>query len=505
MKTIKSKLILLVCFLAAALVIGIKVFSLGEKSENFLPDWCFADNRKTRAPVDFSVKANQSETLDRIILVTLDTLRADHLGLYGYPRNISPFMDALAAHGILFQRAITSISTTTPAHASLFTALHPLLHNVLKNGHRLDSSFVTMAEQLRQQGYMTAGFVSTNRHFIAGNLHQGFDVFDEPSDHYFKYRRSRGTVSRAIAWLKKRRPTDEFFLWVHLFDPHDPYKTSISTCVVIKEETAEQRQGFVEYLLEKQHVDLGFYDNDAENMLKVINAYDAEIYYMDGHLRRLFHYVQDSKLASNTLWILVADHGEGLGNHGWMGHGKHIYTEQIHIPLIFYFSSGSEAGLKVGRMVELVDIFPTVMELIGGSITGQSHPVQGESLVPLFSGAADKYRKEFAFVQRRHYQQRVNAQISEARTYDYEEGEKYALLDGEYQYIWRTQGADELYCLKENPYEINNLIGQGLPQEKRLKDVLCHQVAKSKASVSRVPESVDPETLKKLKGLGYIQ
>ncbi|MHC4220645.1 MAG: sulfatase, partial [Planctomycetota bacterium] len=166
-----------------------------------------------------------SQRSDRILLITLDTLRADHLSCYGYPRRTSPFIDSIAAEGVRFTRAFAPMATTVPSHASMLTGLYPLQHGVLKNGNRLSDDVGTLPEILASAGFETAGFVSTNRHFADGNLHQGFRHFDEPAPEglELQYRCAEQTLDTARAWLAQTPPPPRLFLWIHLFDPHMPY------------------------------------------------------------------------------------------------------------------------------------------------------------------------------------------------------------------------------------------------------------------------------------------
>lgn len=141
------------------------------------------------AGVLFLFLRKRQPPIDRIILITIDTLRADHLGCYGYPRDTSPFIDSLAKRGILFQKALCPMATTSPSHVSIFTSLYPIQHNVLKNGHKLSDEFVTLAELLREINYKTAGIVSTGAHFKPGNIDQGFEYFNNmPEEYQGKYR-----------------------------------------------------------------------------------------------------------------------------------------------------------------------------------------------------------------------------------------------------------------------------------------------------------------------------
>ena len=465
----------------------------------------YFDHPATDLAVDFSIQGPQTDQVDRIFLLTLDTLRADHLGCYGYPRPVSPFLDELAQNGIRFANASTSISTTVPAHTSIFTSLHPIQHNVLKNGHRMDDAFVTIAEQLKNNGFTTGACVSTDRHFSAGNLSKGFDSMDEPPDYVHVYRRAKQTINKAIHWLAHRHENEKFFLWVHLFDPHTPFKTPLSTCQAIKNETNKKRQKQIKYFLEHQKVKSDFFASGQDEMMQVLDDYDAEISYMDSHIRRFYHHVQQSGLNANSIWILTGDHGEGLGNHHWFAHGKNIYQEQIHIPLIMHFPSRAVRNRTVDQIVEHVDIFPTIMDLTGGKIENQAKEVQGTSLVPLIAQPLAAIDKQVAFMQRRDFDPKNRPEVIDVFRDNFEEGEKYALRDSQYKYIYKTQGDDELYDLHADPYEQNNLIGTGSEVESRLKNALIYKVDQFKQNVNETPEPVDDETIERLKELGYFQ
>ncbi len=161
-----------------------------------------------------------------IVLVTIDTLRADHLGCYGYTRTTSPFIDVLAFQGVLFELGFAASSTTVPSHASLLTGLYPSQHGVRRNGHKLPETAPLLTEALAEHGYETAGFVSTNGHFAASGIDRGFSHFDEPGQggSAKAARSAERTVAFAGDWLRARRSAAPLFLWVHVFDPHSPYR-----------------------------------------------------------------------------------------------------------------------------------------------------------------------------------------------------------------------------------------------------------------------------------------
>ena len=449
---------------------------------------------------------NDNQRIDRIVLITIDTLRADHLGYHGYPRETSPFIDELARNGTVFQRAFSSMATTAPAHASIFTSLYPIQHNVLKNGHRLNDAVPTMAELLSTMNYSTAGFVSAYPLFKHANVDQGFDVFDQPIlEQGTLYRKADRTMDSVTKWLAQRESTEKFFLWIHLYDPHTPHQPPKAFLRKFTKQPKETRESFARFLLDEHHVDLNYYNENIENMLRVIDAYDSEILFVDSEIRRVYKDLREKGFGPHTLWIITSDHGEGLGNHRWLRHGKHIYNEQIHVPLIFYFSSGSFPASSVEQLVEHIDILPTVIELVGGEIGNQVQPVQGSSLVPLLSTDGRIFPAKYAFSQRRNFDGvKQPREIIPEKT-NYEEGDKYSLQNSEYKYIHRTQGTDEFYDIREDPYEVNNIVGSNPEIENSMREKILLKIKKLTQAARSKPASVDKQTLEKLRSLGYVQ
>ena len=393
--------------------------------------------------------------------------------------------------------------TTSPSHASLFTSLYPMHHGVLKNGHKLDDSFLTMAEIFKEKGYKTAGIVSTNVHFKIGNIDQGFEFFNEPDPNQIKslYRQAQDTINVAIKWLDTTNKEDKLFLWIHLYDPHIPLQPPESYYNKMKD---LQSGEFSDFLINKQHIDLNFYNNDKKKMLNAINLYDAEILYADTEIQRFFDYYQTKKTDSKTLWVITSDHGEGLGNHNWWGHGKYIYNEQLRVPLLFYFSSGIGKGKTIENLVEIIDIFPTILETINGK-SWKPPLIDGESLVPLIlSSKKTFFEKKFAFCQRRIFDT-VPPSVINPQTTQYEKGEKFTLQSLEYKYIYHKEGEDAFYNLKNDPYELKNIINSGSDEEQNLKKALYTKIAELKKNLFINPSTVDTETMESLKSLGYVQ
>ncbi len=448
---------------------------------------------------------NRSDlAFERIVLVTIDTLRADHLGCYGYPRETSPFLDRLAARGVLFENLFTAMATTVPSHASIFTSLYPLQHGVTKNGHRLADELSTMAEILRDLGYATGGFVSTHTHFKAANVDQGYDAFSEPDLGTKSYRPAEATLQAAQSWIESVAATDRFFIWLHLFDPHEPLVPPQAHAQALTR--TSDRQGLMDFWLRQQHLELAPFGGDRDVLFRRITDYDAEIRYVDEQLERFHQHMTEHFGDDGTLWMITSDHGEGTGSHSWWGHGKYIYNEQLRTPLIIQSTDLPWRGLRIGAIAESVDLLPTLLELLGGSPQPRND-FEGESLLPLFlQSVGQGENKRRAFSQRRDYEPGGSPPHRRASRLDnYEEGRTFALQSEDFKYILHTRGAVELFDLRSDPGEIHNLAGRGLDEERRLHAALLDKVLSLESAARMQPQNVDHQAIERLRSLGYIQ
>ena len=297
-----------------------------------------------------------------------------------------------------------------------------------------------------------------------------------------------------------RRDTEErLFLWVHLFDPHTPYAES--NVLAVDEKDAE---ALTDFYRRQHYLETTEFREDPAAVLRTMSLYDGEVRYMDRELGRLFDEVVERNKGhgGKAMWILTADHGEGLGNHNWMGHGKNLYNELVRVPLIFWFSDGSPGGRRVESVVEHVDLLPTVADVVGLDIN-HAPSIRGESFLPLLLGEDARRRKQYAFSQRRHYD---NHSAIEATSLGYESGARYALQERRYKYVHWTEGPDEFYDLASDPFEIRDLIGKGLPDEERMRKALLEMVATlSVQSESIVQPTPDDGVKERLRALGYTQ
>jgi len=450
-----------------------------------------------------------SGSIDRIFLVTVDTLRADHLGCYGYPFATSPFLDGLAARGIVFDNAHAPMATTAPSHASLFTGLYPIQHRVLKNGHKLPQAAFTLAEFFHDSGFQTAAVVSTDQHFLAGELDQGFSTFREPRAKAKKsYRRAKRTIDDAIKVLEEIRSDQPLFFWLHLFDPHVPYRTKARRTSKGPPDGAQR--SLAEFLVQDHHADLATFGESERSLLKLVRAYDREIRYTDRSLKRFFAAVDDQGLGDKALWIVASDHGEGLGGHSSLGHGVNLYYELIRVPLIFFSTAEAiQGGRRIGDLVELVDVFPTLIDLFGGDLA-QFQETPGTSLVPfLLDEPLPKARdNRVAFAQRRLFATGSDLhkrQASHGLPPELIEGQLYSVHDPTFKYHYWDTGHRELYSTEDDPYEVHDLSAV-LPKEtRRMHRELTEKLRQFEEYSKIDPQPVDPETLKDLEALGYIQ
>jgi arylsulfatase A-like enzyme/Tfp pilus assembly protein PilF len=273
-----------------------------------------------------------------VLIVTIDTLRADRVGAYGHAGADTPALDRLAREGVLLEDAVVQIPQTRPSHASMFTGRYPFEHGIRDNvSPPLPATIPTLATLLRRAGYETAGFIGAYPVARPSGLDQGFTTFDDPfgagetatSREARSERRGAETVDRALAWLGTPRGKP-FFLWIHLFDPHAPY-----------DPPAPFRSRFAR------------------------RPYDGEVAYADAQLARLLAWLDRTRRRAQTFVVVTSDHGEGLGDHGESEHMFLVYDSTLKVPLVLSWPGRLDAGARVKGQFRSVDLFPTLLELLG--------------------------------------------------------------------------------------------------------------------------------------------
>ena len=395
-----------------------------------------------------------------VLLVTLDTTRADRLGSYGHAGARTRHMDRLAAEGVRFEHAFSPAPITLPAHASLFTGLYPFAHGVRNNGNfYLPERFQTLATVLHDRGYHTGAFVSAFVLDRRYGLARGFDTYDDrqegPGTQVVRLeaeRRGDRTALALLAWLDEHARRDAgrpFFAWLHLFDPHEPYRPP-----------PPFREAF-------EH-----------------SPYDGEIAFDDAILASVLERLDQRALRDRTLVVVAGDHGESLGEHGEETHSMFVYESALRVPLLFWRPGLLPAGAVVTPPVRLTDVAPTILELVGASPLDTAH---GRSLVPLMRG-------ESASAAPAVYAETLLPQLymnwAPLR----------AIRDDRWKYIEAPR--PELYDLQADPRETRNLLPERQPVANALARELDRLTGGGRGAVA--DGMMDAETLEKLASLGYV-
>jgi choline-sulfatase len=415
--------------------------------------------------------------VDGVVLVTIDTLRADHVGAYGGAA-ATPALDRLASEGVLLEQATTPVPSTGPAHVSLMTGLYPWRHGALANAVPLDPGLVTLAPLLSEQGFRTGAFVSSYIVHSRFGFNRGFGTYHfEPTEgfHWRGRRRDRfwsrgeATVAAASRWLGSNT-TDRFFLWVHLFDPHTPYLPP---------------PGFA--LSTKEPVDLGAkrLPSGVKNMKQLAQLnrqYRGEVSYADAQVGRLVAELARLELADRTAVIVTSDHGEGLGDHGLLEHGQNVFDELVRVPLIVR-AAGLPAGRRLSGPAQLEDLMPTILALVDVRYEVGAAELDGFDLSPWLRGTTDTSPRSWAVGRRRPYPGRPD--LFFARRWPQ-------------KWMGSSPGDGEAYALDSDPGELAGRTGKVAPNA--LEAAL--QRAGSKAG-STTPDP-DPEVRRALEALGYI-
>lgn len=479
-----------------------------------------------------------------IVLLTIDTLRADHLPWHGYPRDNAPFLSGLAERSTVFLDAVSTASHTAPSHGSMLTGLYPSQHGVTRNGGDLPERITTLAEILGAAGYDTAAFTSVI--FLDG-LSKGFDVFFDAGVTEYElrhgqatdsHRRAADTVAAAQKWLQQRASDKPFFLWVHLFDVHEWKGQSVPQDVLERLHAGDAAAGLsgqalVRRLVETQALDPEWFQAEKElgEALPNIDRYDGAIAVVDAAVADLFDAVSAAPGGDDVVWIIAADHGEGFTNHGLLGHSRHVYNEQLSVPLLVHGSHGRWPPSRVSGVVQLIDIVPTLVELSGARLSPTVMAVGSSALarrswVPLLRGEgasagdgggadggagnaaaghdalaldAGLLGERLAFSERRPMddQQRENGWTG---------GETRVLQDARYKLITHDEAPAEFYDLQADPLELHDLADEPPHVLMRYLNLLGdHDVLLRDQAASIGAGMVNPEHLDELRRLGYVK
>ena len=393
-----------------------------------------------------------------VVFITIDTLRADHLGCYGYKQVHTPNIDALAAEGVRFARAYTPVPVTLPSHTVIFTGTYPLLSGMHDfSANKLSPSQPTLASVLKEKGYATGAVIASAVLDSRFGLNHGFDFY---YDHFDFNRLDESNLDemerpgnlvadQALEWLGQNYQK-KFFLWMHLYDPHYPYRPPPPFSEEYKD-----------------------------------HPYDGEIAFADAQVGRLIGFLKAKGLYQNTIIVLSGDHGESLGEHGEKTHGFFIYNATLHVPVIIRLPGGASAK-TVPELISLADLMPTVLQALKVDVPAQ---VQGRNLLPLSSPENEEEARSLyaeTFLPRLHFN------WSELRAV---ETENYHFIDAP---------KPELYDLKKDPGETQNLYPQkkAVAEEMRAKlAALIHEYSGGQELAEK--SGLDPALMERLKSLGY--
>ncbi len=388
-----------------------------------------------------------------IILITVDTLRADRLEAYGYAGTPNPAVNALAEDGVLFEQVIAQSPLTLPSHCSILTGTFPYHTGVRDQaGFSLKPEHLTLAERLRSQGYRTAAFIGSSVLNAGTGLDQGFDLYWDLPEQGPPERRGGEVMNRALEWMSSQGD-GKFFTWIHLFDPHSPYG-------------APEPFG-------------GRYR---------ARPYDGEVAYVDSLTGDLVRHLKRLRLYDRTLLVFTSDHGESLGEHGESSHGMFLYDATVRIPLILKAAASTWKGKVIREQVRGVDIAPTILQLAGLRVDDR---IQGRGLLSLIRGRWNQ--PELAAYSETYYPY-----------YHFQWSPLFSMRARGFKYIDAPQ--PELYELASDAGERRNIIGERPSMAAYLKETLEGEYQKFSAGRDEPPqpEQMDRATIERLKSLGYL-
>jgi choline-sulfatase len=417
-----------------------------------------------------------------VVVITVDTLRRDHLAPYGASFE-TPAASRLAREGVVFERAVAQVPLTLPSHASLFTGLYPPRHGVHDNGgFVLGPDATTLAERFQASGYRTAAFVSSYILHARWGVAQGYETYDDSfeyegleSRNLADVERPAGpVVDRALEWLRApRRREQPFYLWVHLYDPHEPYAPP------------------------------------EEYRRRAPTAYAGEVMYADAQIGRLLEALDALSLRRTTVVAYLSDHGESLGDHGESTHGIFLYGATLDVPLIIAPPPGaalgspalSLAGTRASGLARLVDLTPTLLDLVGLPVP---EGLDGASLLPMLAHEAAS-ATSLGSTADADGGEALAGPVAYAETYyprfHYSWSELFAVQTGRFKYVRAPR--PELYDLRADPRELRDVSGEH-PRIAATLAAYLEATNPPKKGDEPKPAKIDPETLERLQALGYV-
>lgn len=418
-------------------------------------------------------------TAKRVVLISIDTLRADHLGAYGYARPTSPKLDAFAARGVVFTDVTSPSPWTLPAHASMFTGLYPGRHGLASSRAMLPDAVTTLAQHLAARGFQTAAVVNSNYLSQVFGLHRGFQRFRYVQESVTQRDPGRAITEQAIAWAGEMREKKSL-LFVHYYDVHSDYRSLPEYERMFAEPYAGTLDGSTAQLLDARRRGLQFDDADVRHL---VNLYDAGIRQMDDEVARLLAAIGDDP---ETLVVVTSDHGEEFLEHGGVLHGRTQYQELVRVPLIVR-GPGVPAGGRVDRTVSLVDVMPTIMAALGDGVPAG---LDGSDLGPSWRGAGAELDARYLSCEADHN----NAEPDVMRAVRHR---RHTL------HFDRLAGTVALFDLGIDPHEQQDVAAAHAPLTAELRAELeRYRAARVEAGGAA---ALTPEQEERLRSLGYVR
>lgn len=449
----------------------------------------------------------EQEAAPSVILIVIDTLRADYLGAFGFDGPISPNLDALAAESVLFERCSSQAPWTTPSMAAMMTSLYPEAHGVRlgpddpRSLHdwrqrwtrAIPESTSTLAESLRDRGYRTAAFVA-NPWVVKGlGFEQGFETFDASAAERGD-RNASMLLQAGRGWLSSLKSNDDpSFLYLHLMDVHGPYMApdfdfnEVRNAAGLGPARTIPASGFrrMEKYLLRPHWTR---QNDRRQLRTWRGQYAAGVHAVDRRLGTFIQSLRDEGILDEQLVVVTSDHGEELYDHGGWDHGFNLYEHQLHVPLMIRFPKSIHRGSRVAESVRLVDLMPTLIRLAGAE---EPLGMVGLDLLPLATGGSREKTPRLAF------STSVKDRLGDA-----------AIFDGRYKLISSlTDLRLRLYDIAADPGEKNDLSDKEPEIVRNLSRLLGAEIAKVGAGESSADETgeIPVEQLDRLRELGYLE
>lgn len=420
-----------------------------------------------------------------VVVITLDTLRADNLSIYGFPRQTSPRLEELAQESLVFERCLAPVATTLPTHTSLFTGLWPLEHGVVSNmkgkGRRYEPppGMLRLAEGFLEAGYRTAAFVSALPLKKRFGLEPGFESYEQPQQ---AKRPGKLTTRYASSWLDELGEDERLFLWVHYFDPHGPYEPSAPFDSLF--EADEELEAWLE---PRRFDELAVRPTGQENELRpAMDAYNGEVAYTDAQVGALIDKLRELGRWKDTVLVVVGDHGEGLNQHGAPGHGL-TWQEQLHVP--FLLRLPGIPARRVPGLVSVVDVLPTLCAVLEldelGAVAEQA---SGRDVL-----APDFLSEPLPA-------------ISSERQEEFQEP-TFALTGERWKTILSESGRQLLFDLEQDPFELDDVAGEHPEVARRmrvaLEGLLDDQRRRGREIDAGGTAELDDSDYEELRGLGY--